>query len=352
MGNRHTAQLEAALQMEDNPNSDFSYEHKIVSIAALCVGAFIFLPAVVIVPATKLHKVLVYRLALYQVVIAKLFLVAWVMRYLVVSYADISNHQALNSINALVGFAVMLKIMITAWITLHLFLLSVFHKNMKRCEPLYLVSSVTVALAVLIIALVTSFRSGDPMDTNYTTIAFVNSSNNYLGEFQGGQIILTSVTVVFLLLSSLLVIIMATVLCCRVFKRKKGIVSDPYKQHKKVLYEMMPLLVYPILLTLLSIPVAVLSYYDVLWYTSGHIKTFSVFRAADNIVSTIMVSVSSVACSCALIIHVVVVLCIRKRKKLRIHFNNSANNGERETINETTNRYVPSETYFPLPLED
>ena len=338
--------------MIENVNSDFPYEHKIVSFAALCMGVSFFLPAVVIVPATKLHKVLVYRLALYQVVSAKLLLVAWVMRYLVVSYTHESNHQALNGINSLVGSAAILMLMLTAWIILHLFLLSIFHKNMKRFEPLYLVSSVIVAIAVLIAGLVASLRTNDVMDTNFTAIAFVNSSNNSLGEFQSDQIILTSVLGVILLLSTVLVITMATVLCCRAYRKKHGIESDHDKQHKKVLYEMMPLLVYPILLTLLSIPVEILAYYDVLWYTSfGHAKTFSAFRAVDNIVSTIMVSLSSIACSCALIIHVLVVLCIKKRKKKRIHLNNTAN-GESRTINETTSRQIRSETHFLLPLED
>ena len=245
----------------------------------------------------------------------------------------------------------MLKIMLTAWIILHLFLLSVFHKNMKRFEPLYLVSSVIVAFAVLIAGLVTSLRTDDSMDmdTNYTTIAFINNSNSSLGEFQSGQIILTSVVAVILLLSSGLVITMATILCCRAYKRKNSIVPDHEKQHRKVLYEMMPLLAYPILLMLLSVPVEILAYYDVLWYTSGH-KYSTTFRAADSIASTIMVAVASIACSCALIIHVLVVLCIKKRKKFTIQLNSA--NGERITINETTSRYIPSETHFLLPLED
>ena len=335
----------------ETPNSDFSYEHRIISIAALCVGVSLFLPAVVIVPATKLHKLLVYRLALYQVVSAKFLLVAWVMRYLVTFYTDTSNHQALKSIDTLVGVAVMLKVMLTAWISLHLFLLSVFHKNMKRFEPLYLVSSIIAALTVLIVGLVNALHKDDSMNTNYTTIAFVNKSDNSLGGFLGGQTILTSIGAVVLLLTSVLVVAMGIILCCRAYRRKNGIVSHPDKQHKKVLYEMMPLFVYPILLTLLFIPVMVLSYYDVLKYTSGNSKTFSTFRAVDNIVSTVMVSFASCACSCALIIHVLVVLCIKNRKKSRIHFNNSAN-GERNTINVTTNRYTRSDTHFLLPLED
>ena len=239
--------------------------------------------------------------------------------------------------------------MLTAWISLHLFLLSVFHKNMTRFEPLYLVSSVIAALTVLIAGLVNALHKDDSMNTNYTTIAFVNKSDNSLGGFLGdGQTILTSIAAIVLLLTSVLVVGMGIILCCRAYRRKNGIVD---KQHKKVLYEMMPLLVYPILLTLLSIPVMVLSYYDVLRYTSGNSKTFSPFRAVDNIVSTVMVSFASCACSCVLIIHVLVVLCIKNRKKSRIHFNNSAN-GERNTINVTTTHYTRSDTHFLLPLED
>ena len=41
----------------------------------LCISSVLFLIAVVLVPAFKLHRLLVYRLALYQVISAKLCLV-------------------------------------------------------------------------------------------------------------------------------------------------------------------------------------------------------------------------------------------------------------------------------------
>ena len=98
----------------ETPNSDFSYEHRIISIAALCVGVSLFLPAVVIVPATKLHKLLVYRLALYQVVSAKFLLAAWVMRYLVTFYTDTSNRLALGSFK--VGNPMFQKQIVIPWL--------------------------------------------------------------------------------------------------------------------------------------------------------------------------------------------------------------------------------------------
>ena len=46
-----------------------------------------------------------------------------------------------------------IKLMFTVWISIHLFALAVFHKNLQRLERLYWVSSLLIPLAVTIVLL-------------------------------------------------------------------------------------------------------------------------------------------------------------------------------------------------------
>ena len=47
-----------------------------------------------------------------------------------------------------------IKLILTIWISIHLFALAVFHKNLQRLEHLYVVSSLLIPLAVTIVLLV------------------------------------------------------------------------------------------------------------------------------------------------------------------------------------------------------
>ena len=57
-----------------------------------------------------------------------------------------------------------IKLMFTVWIVIHLFALAVFHKNLQRLKPLYVVSSLLVSMVVTATLLGENLRSGYPCE--------------------------------------------------------------------------------------------------------------------------------------------------------------------------------------------
>ena len=97
----------------------------------LCISSVLFLIAVVLVPAFKLHTLLVYRLALYQVIGAKLFFVVYASIQLMLLDGDLSPLLVLTLVCSSIGY---FNGFLTLWINFHLCVLSVCHKNLKRLE--------------------------------------------------------------------------------------------------------------------------------------------------------------------------------------------------------------------------
>ena len=299
-------------------------------IAGLCISSVLFLIAVVLVPAFKLHRILVYRLALYQVISAQLCLV-------VPAFTNFTDKDI--DVQFAVGVSLLsLKLLLTLWINFHLLVLSVCHKNLKRLELLYVGSPVIVAVVTYILT--------QQIVKNADNNIFPNASHRYYQLLKNEFIGLFSVYSFLLLLSFLLVVVMVVTLCCRASKGI-GIASVNQKQHKKVLYEMMPLLVYPVLYLLLMAPILSFMLTDInvviLYSPSAYMITYKGFIAA--------IFLFSITCSCALIIHVSIVLYNTKRKAKQ-QYRNGYNAGEDVTIHETTTLVCRSETHYSLPTED
>ena len=117
-----------------------------------------------------------------------------------------------------------IKLMFTVWISIHLFALAVFHKNLQRLERLYVVSSLLIPLAVTIVLL----------GINLTGC---HGNSTYLRE----EIIFIIIFAV-LVIVSLLMVVMGTILCHRACRRRNAVLSEYDTQHKKALREMLPLL--------------------------------------------------------------------------------------------------------------
>ena len=300
------------------------------AIAGWCVSSVLFLIAVVLVPALKLHRILVYRLALYQVISANLCLVVPALTNFSDKDIDVQFAVGVSLIS--------LKLVLTLWITFHLLVLSVCHKNLKRLELLYVGSPIIVAMVIYIL---TQRVAKEVINNNFS-----NASHRYHQLFINEIIGLFSVYSFLLLLTFLLVVVMMVTLCYRA-SIGIGIASVNQKQHKKVLYEMMPLLMYSVLYLLLMVPILSFMLTDirvVLSYSpSALIITYKGFIAA--------VFLFSITCSCALIIHVSIVLYNEKRKAKK-QYRNGYNTREDGTINETTALVCRSETHYSLPTED
>ena len=75
-----------------------------------------------------------------------------------------------------------------------------------------------------------------------------------------------------LVLVSLLMVIMGTILCHRAGRRRNALLSEYDKQHKKVLREMLPLLLYPIFFLLFAMPLFGFTVYG--WVTPEYNITY------------------------------------------------------------------------------
>ena len=227
-----------------------------IPVSSICV--LLCLATVAVVCKQRLHKTLVYRLAVYQILSAMVFSIIWIIVSITILYS--------LSVLELVLYAVLMgssfiKLMFTVWISIHLFALAVFHKNLQRLERLYVVSSLLIPLAVTIGLLGTDCRG-------YST-------------HQSEQIIFIIIFAV-LVIVSLLMVVMGTILCHRACRRRNILLSEYDKQHKKVLREMLPFLLYPIFFLLLATPLfgytvldfAKPDYYD-LTYSNYTITVFT-----------------------------------------------------------------------------
>ena len=300
-------------------------------IAGLSISSVLLLIAVVLVPAFRLHRLLVYRLALYQVISAALCLVVPALA----TFNPASNDL---DVQFAVGVSLLsLKLLLTLWINFHLFVLSVCHKNLKRFELLYVGSSIIVAVVICIL----TQRAAKNVDTYNNNISNASDISYHLlnKEF----ISLISVASFLLLPSYTLILVMVVTLCCRAIKGN-WIASVNQKQHKKVLYEMMPLLIYPVLYLLLMVPILSYMLVDVEVHS---FSTLIIFYKCFN-AAIFLLPINS---SCALIIHVSIVLYNTKRKAKQ-QYRSGSDTREDVTINRTTTLVCRSETHYSLPTED
>ena len=110
------------------------------STGILALSVLLSMAVIALVLYLSLHNVLVYRLGLYQVLSAMLFGIADGV------YFWLNSVAAKHLVYAFVLALGLLKVMLNLWVVVHLFALIVLHKNMRRWEIIYLVSSISVAL--------------------------------------------------------------------------------------------------------------------------------------------------------------------------------------------------------------
>ena len=313
------------------------------------VSVLLCLAGVAVVCKQKLHNTLVYRLAMYQVLSAMEFSILWIIASITYVFADVTYEVFMASIivlDSLLMGSSFIKLMFTVWISIHLFALAVFHRNLQRLERLYVVSSLLIPLAVTIVLL----------GINLTGC---HGYRTYLWQ----EIIFIIIFAV-LVIVSLLMVVMGTILCHRACRRRKAVLSEYEKQHKKVLREMLPLLLYPIFFLLFTMPISGFAVYDIVtpeyndtyMYNNTTITTPEYYLEAPALFAQ-LAPCWSFTTSLLLISHLCVVRCINKKKVS--HFRNRGQRVRQQynteegsvTINETTLLCQKSDTHFSAPTE-
>ena len=297
------------------------------------ISVLLCLATVVVVCKQRLYKSLVYRLAMYQILSAMEFSIIWIIASISMNPSQVTVVEQLVVLHAVLMGSSFIKLMFTVWISIHLFALAVFHKNLQRLEPLYVVSSLLIPLAV--------------------TIGLLGQGTGCIvySTYQSETIIFIIMFAV-LVIVSLLMVVMGTILCHRACRRRNILLSEYDKQHKKALCEMLPLLLYPIFFLLLATPLfgfTVLDYNTNYSISTGYTSTASFWFG-------IMAPFWSFTTSLLLISHLCVVRCIRKKNVLqnRVHRVRQQYKTEEGsvTINETTRLCQKSDTHFSAPTEN
>ncbi|KAL5509160.1 hypothetical protein EMCRGX_G004472 [Ephydatia muelleri] len=128
--------------------------HAVVAVAN-GVSVLVCLLAAILLCCLKLYKKIVYRLALYQILSALAMASVGAAMGVVSINSSIIHGRVCTAIGFLGVYTEWTKLLFTMWVTFHLFCFAVLHKNLKKLEVLYVVTSLLVPALIAIVPLVT-----------------------------------------------------------------------------------------------------------------------------------------------------------------------------------------------------
>ena len=295
----------------------------------------------------KLYTKPSYRLALYQVSSSLLFGVACLGAFY--TYSPTHNSALCQAFAFLTQYTIWMILMLTACLTLHLFCLSVLHNNLARLEAVYVLCSLLVPLAIAVI----------PFSTNtygpsgaWCWIQNRNWSEKNVPVEAEQYALFYGPAFVILLVCIAALVVMCGVLSCRAYRKGKGWQEIGGEQHQLLLKQLLPLIIYPIILFLFFIPPFVNRLY-MIWYPIPH--------EALLYATVFFITLWSMAPGLALLIHMIMVCYIIKRRHAvrgRGFFQSGKRNyGPIEKEGTATARLsraaesLNSETYYNIPSE-
>ena len=326
--------------------SDNGYSVQILFCVLNGASVLVCLLAAIMVFALKLHSKIVYRLALYQVLSALAFSTVETLEIIFVNYdkSPVVYGRLCTTIGWFVVYTQWVKLLFTAWLTVHLFWFGVLHKNLKKFEILYVVSSLFVPIIFASIPLITGYYHIDRLGCY---ISDANGTNPYA---KIESFALWSIpALIILLVASIAMVIMVIKLAYKVCLRLKSEAITDGDQFWKALKQLLPLAAFPILYFLFVIPVLVYGVYAAESSTSNE----GVILAAS-----IFIAMWGISSGMALLVHILMarLYCVHVRRiqpKEQIEIRESLtkyNSCAHHTINESFDR-VSSTTRFSPPKD-
>lgn len=312
--------------MNNTTCSHISYAALSSSSASNGVSALVCLVSIILLFALKFHKIPLYRLALYQVFAA--FAYAFVI---VTEIGLIEYPTACKAAGFLDLFLLWVKLLLSGFLTFHLFSFAVFHKNLKRFELFYVVTCVLVPAGVATVPLIT--------DTYGVagSRCWIKEANEHCEKIIAGLIesLVLCYGPVFIILVAecVAMVVMVAVVAYRVCKRWKSQPLIGENQQQKALKHILPFVVYPFIFCICSFPPLINRLYN-----ATH-KTPSQFL---QVVTSISVSISSFAAGIVLIIHITISRIKRRSKTSRL---------EEEGVVTANETLIKSTTYYSRPAE-
>ena len=282
-----------------NSSSDTPLYTDVIFDVVNGVSVLVCLLAAILVFALKLHKIVVYRLALYQVLAALVYATVKLLQVIMVDYRnkpDIYDRVCI-AIGWLSIYSSWMKLLFTMWVTFHLFCFAVLHKNLKKLEVLYVVTSLLVPAVIASVPLITHSYGYSLVDGCYLPAYF---NGTYLIDAVIETVALwDGPAIVILLASSIAMVVMVIKLAHSVCWRLKYEAITDDDQYWNALKQLLPLAAFPILFFIFILPVSVYDvYYSFITPTpnNGLVITACVFIALWTIASgvTLIVHISVV----------------------------------------------------------
>ena len=224
----------------DNSSGETSSGHAVVA-ATNSVSVLVCLLAAILVLTFKLHKKLVYRLALYQVLSSLLLATVTALQLVFTNYNESQDVYA-RLCTAVAWFkmcASWMKLLFAMWVTFHLFCYGVLHKNMKKLEVLYVVTSLLAPFVIAVVPLLThsyGLSSDGALCYIYanTSVAFIER----LALWDGPAMFM-------LIVASIAMVVMVIALAGRVYRISRYEPISEGDQFWKALKQLLPLATFP-----------------------------------------------------------------------------------------------------------
>ena len=221
-----------------------------VIVAVNSVSVLVCLLAAILVLRLKLHRKLVYRLALYQV-LSSLLLATVTALQVFINYNESRNVYA-RVCTAVAWFAVYaswMKLLFAMWVTFHLFCFGVLHKNLKSLEVLYVVTSLLIPALIAAVPLITH-TYGLSSDGAFCYI-YANKSAAFIE-----RLALWDGPAMFMLIAaSTAMVVMVIKLASQVCRRSEYEPITDGDQFWKAFKQLLPLAAFPMLCLIFEIPV-------------------------------------------------------------------------------------------------
>ena len=260
------------------------------------------LAGAILVFAFRLQRKVVYRLALYQVLASLLLATIEVFQLLFINYAE--NPRVYGRVCIAIGWLLLyglwMKLLFTTWLTLHLFCFGVLHKNLKRYEALYVVSSLLVPGVIGAVPLITGTYALDPTHT----LCYINSvSYHHTAVTERLALWMVPAMVALLACTVAMVFLGASLTrqACNM-TRYEPLADD--NQFIKAIKQLIPLTAFPILSFIFMIPFLVFNVYSFISFP----------QMALTITAFMSTSLWSMTSGLTLIVHITVARCVLKKK--------------------------------------
>lgn len=329
---------------DGNCSIDSYLEALILQVSLAVSGAVVCAVAIILAAILKLHKQLIYRLAMYQVSSSLAFGLSSIFDIIqlpILLHGE--SHDVCLPLCLAAAFVstytLLVRLAFTVIMTCHIFVFAVCYKNMKRLEVCYVVAALTVPALMAGVPFLTSTYGpqgrGQPWcwiqldDTSCPPRPLRAGTIEMFGLYFGPVF-------VGLAAMSLLIVVMISVLAYRTFRRQQDALKN-----KVLIQQTSALMAYPVLYCLiLAIPISH-NAYDTL--VPGEHRGDVIWDYVDEVASGGAILTAGLA----LLIHIIV-LRVKGSKRFAARQTDHSLSSENSAL---LNSSARSSTYYSLPSD-